>query len=134
PAARLAMILDDAQPAVILSERAAVDALPAGDARVLLCDEAAMAPPARRGLDALRAGPEDLAYVLYTSGSTGKPKGVEVPHRAVVNLLASMRDAPGFAATDALLAVTTVAFDIAALELFLPLISGGRVILADRVT
>ena len=76
--------------------------------------------------------PNHLAYVLYTSGSTGKPKGVEIEHSAIVNLLLSMRREPGFQATDTLLAVTTLSFDIAGLELFLPLISGGRVVIASR--
>src|SRR5207302_9919396 len=76
--------------------------------------------------------PHNLAYVLYTSGSTGKPKGVEIPHSALVNFLLSMQRAPGFTATDTILAVTTLSFDIAGLELFLPLISGGRVVIASR--
>ncbi|HEX7243455.1 MAG TPA: amino acid adenylation domain-containing protein, partial [Longimicrobiaceae bacterium] len=74
------------------------------------------------------------AYVIYTSGSTGTPKGVVVPHRAVVNFLDSMRLRPGLSARDTLLAVTTLSFDIAALELFLPLTTGARVVLADRET
>ncbi|MEW5930499.1 MAG: amino acid adenylation domain-containing protein, partial [Gemmatimonadota bacterium] len=78
--------------------------------------------------------PDSAAYVIYTSGSTGRPKGVAVPHRAVVNFLASMRGRPGLAADDTLLAVTTLAFDIAGLELFLPLSVGARVALADRET
>jgi amino acid adenylation domain-containing protein len=74
----------------------------------------------------------DRAYVLYTSGSTGKPKGVAIPHSAIVNFLLSMRKEPGFAANDILLAVTTLSFDIAGLELYLPLITGGRVVIASR--
>ncbi|WP_055550579.1 non-ribosomal peptide synthetase, partial [Streptomyces kanamyceticus] len=70
---------------------------------------------------------QDPAYVIYTSGSTGRPKGVQVPHRALANLLLSMAEEPGLTAGDHLLALTTVCFDIAALELFLPLITGGRV-------
>ncbi len=77
-------------------------------------------------------GSEDVAYVLYTSGSTGKPKGVEVPHRALTNFLWSMRDRPGFCDGDVLLAVTTLSFDIAGLELYLPLITGGCVVVASR--
>lgn len=73
-----------------------------------------------------------LAYVLYTSGSTGVPKGVAVPESAVVNFLRSMQREPGFSSSDVLLAVTTLSFDIAALELFLPLISGGTVVIAPR--
>jgi len=76
--------------------------------------------------------PDNLAYVLYTSGSTGKPKGVEISHSAVVNFLLSMQRAPGFTATDTLLAVTTLSFDIAGLELYLPLVSGGKVVIASR--
>jgi amino acid adenylation domain-containing protein len=71
-----------------------------------------------------------LAYLIYTSGSTGKPKGVEVEHRSLVNFLCSMQQAPGVKATDKLLAVTTISFDIAALEIFLPLITGAEVVLA----
>src|SRR5207237_10065531 len=70
------------------------------------------------------AKPDDLAYVLYTSGSTGKPKGVQIEHRNVVNFLRSMQTQPGLTSDDTLLAVTTLSFDIAGLELYLPLISG----------
>jgi amino acid adenylation domain-containing protein len=76
--------------------------------------------------------PANLAYVLYTSGSTGRPKGVEISHSALLNFLLSMQREPGFSATDVLLAVTTVSFDIAGLELYLPLISGGQVVIAGR--
>src|SRR4029078_7284967 len=76
--------------------------------------------------------PRDLAYVIYTSGSTGKPKGVQVSHRAVVNFLNSMSRAPGLSSADILLAVTTPSFDIAGLELSLPLTLGARVVLASR--
>jgi len=77
------------------------------------------------------AQPKNLAYVLYTSGSTGKPKGVEIEHSAIVNLLVSMQREPGFTANDTLLAVTTLSFDIAGLELYLPLTCGGRVAIAS---
>ncbi len=76
--------------------------------------------------------PDSLAYVIYTSGSTGKPKGVQIEHRAFVNLLCSMKDEPGMGASDILVAVTTLSFDIAGLELFLPLITGARVVIASR--
>jgi amino acid adenylation domain-containing protein len=75
---------------------------------------------------------EELAYVIYTSGSTGKPKGVEIQHRSVVNLLSSMRKKPGLNAKDTLLAVTTLSFDIAGLELFLPLCVGAKLVIASR--
>ena len=74
--------------------------------------------------------PASAVYVLYTSGSTGKPKGVEINHRALVNLLWAMRSQPGITDHDVLLAITTLSFDIAELELLLPLISGARVHIA----
>ncbi len=76
-------------------------------------------------------GPDDLAYVIYTSGSTGRPKGVEIPHRAVANLLVAFDHAVPLTAADRWLAVTTLSFDIAALELFHPLASGACVIVAS---
>jgi amino acid adenylation domain-containing protein len=74
--------------------------------------------------------PADAVYVLYTSGSTGKPKGVQIHHRGLVNFLWSMRSEPGISESDILLAVTTLSFDIAEMELLLPLISGARVHIA----
>ena len=76
--------------------------------------------------------PSDLAYVIYTSGSTGRPKGVEVEHRNVVAFIDAMHRAPGLTASDVLLAVTTLSFDIAGLELWLPLSVGARIIIASR--
>ena len=75
---------------------------------------------------------DDLAYVLYTSGSTGRPKGVCVHHRALVNFLTSMARLPGMSAGDTIVAIATCAFDIAALELWLPLITGARTVIAPR--
>ena len=76
--------------------------------------------------------PEDRVYVLYTSGSTGRPKGVEISHRALLNFLSSMAHRPGIGADDHLLAVTSLSFDIAGLELFGPLLVGGRVEIVSR--
>jgi len=76
--------------------------------------------------------PHNLAYVIYTSGSTGTPKGVEITHRSVVNFLESMRREPGLTPEDRLLSVTPLSFDIAGLEIYLPLIAGARVMLASR--
>lgn len=76
----------------------------------------------------------DLAYVLYTSGSTGKPKGVKIKHHNLINFLLSMQETPGIKANDRLLAVTTISFDIAGLELYLPLITGAEIVLCDQET
>jgi amino acid adenylation domain-containing protein len=77
---------------------------------------------------------EHLAYVIHTSGSTGKPKGVMVRHRALSNFILGMQAAPGLRSDDVLVAVTSLSFDIAALELYLPLACGARIVLADRPT
>lgn len=75
---------------------------------------------------------QNLAYIIYTSGSTGRPKGVQIPHRTVVNFLQSMQRQPGLTSDDVLLAVTTLSFDIAVLELFLPLTVGAEVVLVHQ--
>ncbi|HEX3970550.1 MAG TPA: amino acid adenylation domain-containing protein [Stellaceae bacterium] len=132
PAQRFAFIIADAQPVALLTQRDLKALLPPVGVPVILCDENSTTgeAPAHEPL----ATPDSLAYVLYTSGSTGKPKGVKIPQRALVNLLASMQERPGFAPGQSLLSVTTLSFDIAALELYLPLVSGGTVIIADRET
>jgi amino acid adenylation domain-containing protein len=80
------------------------------------------------------SSPRDLAYVIYTSGSTGNPKGVMIEHRSFVNFILSMSNDPGITQQDKLLAITTISFDIAGLELFLPLISGAEVCLCAKET
>lgn len=77
---------------------------------------------------------EHLAYIIYTSGSTGQPKGVQNLHKALVNVLQSMQHHLHLTANDVLLAVTTIAFDIAALELYLPLLVGARVVIVPQET
>jgi amino acid adenylation domain-containing protein len=81
-----------------------------------------------------RCDAHNLAYVIYTSGSTGLPKGVQISHQAVVNFLTSMVRSPGMTASDVLVSVTTISFDIFGLELYLPLIRGAKVVLASRET
>jgi amino acid adenylation domain-containing protein len=136
PIERLRYMASDAQLRCILTQTALLPLLAdssapqrALDSPDLAALRANLAPPA----DPLRdARPDDPAYMIYTSGSTGQPKGVLVPHRAVVNFLHSMARTPGLQAGDALLAVTTLSFDIAVLELLLPLATGARVVLADH--
>jgi amino acid adenylation domain-containing protein len=116
---------DPAEPFVLLDvERfAAASAVGAGSE----------SPDPRSGLPHLDPpGGHRLAYVLFTSGSTGTPKGVEVEHRSVVNLLLAARHLFGFTESDRYLATSTVGFDISVAELFLPLITGGAVVLRDR--
>jgi len=136
PADRLHYMAEDARLAALVSESslAALLSWPREqtvllDVDAFLIDAQPAAPPAAGTLDAT---PDDAAYVIYTSGSTGKPKGVQVHHRAVVNFLTSMQNEPGMSADDRLVAVTTLSFDIAVLELLLPLTVGAQVVLASR--
>lgn len=127
PQARLSYIIDNARPAALLTQAGLTAKLQTADLPVILCDTETVARPG-----AVEVGGEALAYVLYTSGSTGQPKGVEVPQSALVNLLAAMQREVAFTPGDTLLAVTTLSFDLAAFELLLPLVSGGRVIVVSR--
>jgi amino acid adenylation domain-containing protein len=133
PPARLRHILGEAKVAALISDRSQHRALVSEGTPVVLLDEDREAIAAlSTAVPRANIGPEQLAYVIFTSGSTGLPKGVEVTHRSVVNLLTAMVRVPGFTASDAMLAVTTISFDIAALELFAPLAAGGRVVIAAR--
>ena len=135
PADRIAFMLADSGLPVLLSRRAVLDRLgdPGPGVRTLCLDEPGPEPAGGPGPDA-DVRPGDLAYVIYTSGSTGRPKGVQVPHGALANFLRSMAERPGLAAADTLVAVTTLSFDIAMLELLLPLVEGARVVVAGRDT
>ncbi len=130
PRARLDAIVSDAAPVALLTSEAVAATLTGWALPRILVDGPAAPPVPPAPIAPIAA--DDLAYVLYTSGSTGQPKGVEVDHGALLNLLLAMRDAPGFRPGERLLAVTTLSFDIATLELLLPLIAGGTVILAPR--
>jgi amino acid adenylation domain-containing protein len=133
PRERLGFVLADAQVPVLVTEQQCVDPASVPAARVVYLDVDSERIARCSGENPHSAvQPHHLAYVIYTSGSTGCPKGVEVPHRAVANLLASMREAPGLTPEDTLLAVTTISFDIAALEMFLPLGVGARLVILDR--
>jgi amino acid adenylation domain-containing protein len=132
PAQRLAHMLADAACPVAIVDRGTAADLPAASARLVLADEPGTWTA--RSTDAQEASPDDLAYVIYTSGSTGTPKGVQIPHGAVVNFLESMQRELTLTSKDRLVAVTTLSFDIAGLELFLPLTAGARVVIADRET
>lgn len=126
PAERLAVITEDAGARTLVTERALAPAVPAHE-RTFLMEDAAATGGARQDVAA-----GELAYVIYTSGSTGRPKGVEVPHRALANTVASIEAVPGVGPGDVMAATTTLAFDIAATELFNPLCVGGQVFVIDR--
>ncbi|APR77524.1 Malonyl CoA-acyl carrier protein transacylase [Minicystis rosea] len=135
PRDRLRLVATDAGLAAMVTEEAFAEALPApaGGVVRLDADAARIEEESEAPFDA-GVSPESLAYVIYTSGSTGTPKGVAVPHRAVVNFLASMAREPGLVVSDRLLAVTSLSFDIAGLELWLPLVTGAYVEIARRET
>jgi amino acid adenylation domain-containing protein len=133
PPERLRFMVADAQLRAILTQNALLPLLADSGVRQITLDSASAVPEQNAALPPEHtAHPDDPAYLIYTSGSTGRPKGVLVPHRAVVNLLQSMARTPGLRADDALLAVTTLSFDIAVLELLLPLAVGARIHLADH--
>jgi len=138
PADRLSYMAGDAGLAVLLTQRRHASRFDLRGRPVLaldgLEDELAALPDTRLGRDAGAAEPESPAYVIYTSGSTGRPKGVQVPHRAVSNFITAMQAEPGLGRDDRLVAVTTLSFDIAVLELLLPLSVGAEVILAGKDT
>ncbi len=136
PSARLAHILSDASPRLLLCDTAGRAALGehAEAAPIVNLDAPsalwAHLPDTNIAVAALGLTSHHLAYIIYTSGSTGTPKGVMVEHRSVMNLLLSMAVTLGIEPADRLLAVTSLSFDIAALELYLPLIQGASVVLA----
>ena len=135
PRERLEFILEETSLSILLTHSKLVPNLPVFETHLVCLDRdwvlISREPDTSPNL---AVDATSVAYTIYTSGSTGKPKGVQVTHRNVVNLLCSMREKPGLQPHDRLLAVTTLSFDIAGLELFLPLITGAQVILASRTT
>ncbi|RPJ23010.1 MAG: amino acid adenylation domain-containing protein, partial [Chloroflexi bacterium] len=130
PSERLAFMLVDSQASMILTQSTLLSRLPENKAQVICLDDLDQPLPTKRK-KSYSAKPDDLAYIIYTSGSTGQPKGVQIHHQAVVNFLCSMRERLGINADDTLLAVTTLSFDIAVLELLLPLTVGAQVVIAS---
>ncbi len=131
PAERIEIILEDGKPQVLL-----VDSLPCrlnvpASTQVLLAS-ALLAQDADTNEPLPTVDDQSLAYIIFTSGSTGRPKGVAITHQALTNFLHAMADRPGIVSSDQLLSVTTVSFDIAALELYLPILVGARVDIASH--
>jgi amino acid adenylation domain-containing protein len=139
PAERLAFMLEDSQAAVIVTQQSLVEQLKplwVDDRLVLVCidsDAPIISSQSNENLLDIIPG-ENLAYIIYTSGSTGKPKGVQIAHQSLSNLLNSMQTSLQVTASEIFLAVTTISFDIAALELYLPLIVGAKLIIVSRDT
>src|SRR5258707_11719719 len=133
PKERLAFILTDTQAPVLLTQQQLVQELPPHQARVICLDSdwEVLAGESNENLQS-RATADNLAYVIYTSGSTGKPKGVMIPQHALAHFLYSMRERLAITSQDRMLATTSLSFDIAGLELYLPLLAGARVILASQ--
>jgi amino acid adenylation domain-containing protein len=129
PVERVSLMMEDAGVELLLTQRHLAARLsPCFAACVLIEDSLTMVPC----VSPAQEDPDSLAYIMFTSGSTGRPKGVAVPHRAIVNLLSSMRREPGLAPHDHFLAVTNLCFDISVLELFGPLITGARIVIASK--
>ena len=131
PLNRINYMLDDSAAVILLTSKK-LSGQYQSKAKELLIDE--LWPTLSQYPDTepeIKVNGKDLVYILYTSGSTGMPKGVQISHQNLVNFLISMQREPGITADDKLLAVTTISFDIAGLELFLPLITGAEVIITD---
>ncbi len=129
PAQRIEFLITDAAVPLIITQTELRDTLSDSGAALLMIDqisESVEQPPTDI------PGSEDLAYLIYTSGSTGNPKGTEISHGSLVNLLASMLREPGLTSEDTLVAITTLSFDIAGLEIFGPLVCGATLVVASR--
>jgi amino acid adenylation domain-containing protein len=133
PADRRRFMLDDAAVQVVVTQESLLPELELSGTHTICLDrDAPRIAAAGSTAPECHATAGSLAYVIYTSGSTGKPKGVQIPHRALVNFLTTMSHEPGMGADDVLVAVTTLSFDIAGLELYLPLVAGARVVIAPQ--
>jgi amino acid adenylation domain-containing protein len=133
PRDRLAVILDDVRPAVVLSQAAVAGVLPPVEAPIVLLDreQEASAGGADEPPD-VRVGLEDPAFIVYTSGTTGKPKGVVMTHGNLVHYVLSARDQYGLTPAEVVPAAARFTFSITLFEVLLPLVAGGRVIVLER--
>lgn len=130
PKQRLAQIVEDSQPEVMITQPALMSMVSSFAKHTLLVASPELSTLSPENT-VRNVQPHHLAYVMFTTGSTGRPKGVQIEHRSLANFLHSMTREPGITAADILVAVTTLSFDIAGLEIFLPLVNGARVVLAE---
>jgi amino acid adenylation domain-containing protein len=133
PQDRIRFMVEDSGASLVITTSALSERFIGQACQALLLDreEGVLQQTAEHDLPP-QATAEDLVYILYTSGSTGQPKGVEIRHRSLVNFLWSMKREPGCVSRDVMLSVTTLSFDIAGLELYLPLIVGAQVEIVSR--
>jgi amino acid adenylation domain-containing protein len=135
PSQRLRGILEECAPVALLSDMrvapSLADAFEANSLPLFCVDEPRSKDTATADLPPA-IDPATLAYTIYTSGTTGKPKGVRITHSALLNLICSMSQSPGIRETDRTLAVAPISFDIATMDMFLPICSGGTLVLASR--
>ncbi len=131
PAERIGYMLGDAGVGLVVTQESLLADLPDPAVAVVLERDRDRIAGQPSGPPRWTARPGDLAYLIYTSGSTGMPKGVLVQHRSLANFLLAMAERPGLAAGQTVVAVTTVSFDPSALELYLPLLVGARLVVAD---
>ncbi len=133
PLERLSYMLSDSQLTILVAHQALVPLFPEYQAQVVRIDTdwASISQMSTQNPSSV-VNVDHLAYILYTSGSTGKPKGVQIQHGSTTNFLSSMKLQPGLTEQDILVAITTISFDIAVLELYLPLLVGAQVVLASR--
>lgn len=134
PVARLQYILEDAGSEFLITQKALTAALPKWPNTIMIEDAVGLLDSQPRTKLKTVIDPSNLAYLIYTSGSTGNPKGVAITHRNLVNLLTSIGIEPGIKETDRVLFITTIAFDIAGLELYLPLTKGATLVIANHET
>jgi amino acid adenylation domain-containing protein len=129
PTERLEFMVEDANVQVVLTSEAAALRFPGTTVVDIVSDWPEIERQPATACGECGGG---LAYVIYTSGSTGTPKGVEIEHRNAVNFLLSMLGEPGLVASDVVLGLATLSFDISVLEVFLPLVVGAEVVIASR--
>ena len=133
PKGRLGMILEDAVPVMIITQSSLADDLPETAIPVIRVDDLPdVKNEPRKNLSF--GNPEKGAFILYTSGSTGKPKGVIVKHNSTVNAVRAITRLMDVSGSDILLSATTYTFDVAEMEMYLPLFNGGKLVIASQET
>ena len=132
PQDRIDYILSDSRPALILTTSAHQHKFSNYKSKIIY--DLSLDEINRQSIHCpdIEIASDNLAYVIYTSGSTGYPKGVMIEHRSVVNLILSMQKVPGLSSSDVMLSINSIAFDVAAMEIFLPLSVGAQILMVER--